>query len=104
MTAQKLELELTTSFQQHSGSFSMEIVDEIPKICYFYNTICYYGTDKDEKKETILWKELKLSKPVTSANPAKTVAAANARLPASPLAKPAAVLLTRNAKTPINNL
>ena len=54
--------------------------------------------------ENAKWKELKLLKLVTFAKAQRTVAAASARHPASPLARPAAVLLISSAKTQRNKV
>ena len=52
----------------------------------------------------IPWKELRPLLPVISVRAPRTVAAANARLPASPPARPAAALPTRSARTKISNV
>jgi len=51
----------------------------------------------------ILWNILRQSKPATFATVLKTAAVANARHPASPLAKQAAVSQISSAKKRVNN-
>ncbi len=79
-------------------------------LSYYTDNFCPLRLDggKDKTRNNRMeisqsWKESKLLKPVISARARRTAVAANARHPASPLAKQAAALQTRNARIKRNN-
>ena len=78
------------------------IIDGEKALCYTYendgNFIIIYLTRMENEQ----WKELRLLKLVTFAKAQRTVAVANARHPACPLARLAAVLLISSVKTQRN--
>jgi hypothetical protein len=78
------------------------IIDVKKALCYTEENDGNYVINNFTKMENEQWKELRLLKLVTFVKAQRTVAVANARHPASPLARLAAVLLISSVKTQRN--
>ena len=78
------------------------IIDVKKALCYTDGNDGNFYHYQFSRMENEQWKELRLLKLVTFAKAQRTVAVANARHPASPLARLAAVLLISSVKTQRN--